>query len=104
MKTKVDDCLIEEASMYVGVSKSTLVQWDNTGYFPAKKASNGYRIYRVRDLIEFRAFLESQGYYDKCKRFNRRSTGIKSKTKATMGRARRSKKRAFRYKDRTTIG
>lgn len=46
---------ITEAANILGVSKKTLIRFDESGRFPAERKSNGYRVYDKTD-IENHAF------------------------------------------------
>ena len=49
---------VSEAAKYLGVSSSTLRNWDHSGTFPATRHPiNNYRLYRKSDLEDLLATL-----------------------------------------------
>lgn len=46
----MDTININEASKILGVSKKTLIRFDEEGRFPAQRSTNGYRIYDKTDI------------------------------------------------------
>jgi len=49
---------IEEASKLMGVGKSTLRWWDDTGKFKALRTPGGFRRYRMSDVQKFQGIQE----------------------------------------------
>lgn len=51
---------IGEAASILGVSEMTLRRWDKAGKFcPHRHPVNGYRVYRLSDVLKLRKRIES---------------------------------------------
>ncbi len=51
---------IEKAAEFMGVGKSTLRLWDDTGKFPALRTPGGFRRYRMSDIQKFQGIQNEE--------------------------------------------
>lgn len=55
---------IQIASEVLKVSVNTLRNWDAIGKLKAYRAKNGYRYYKIRDLVKFASKNKLRGHRD----------------------------------------